>query len=108
MFSAYVFEKNKDYPYEKKTNRYKINYYVGKDFEEKYKDYTEIPDFKEAMDKIVAKYDDELAQLRQWENELMNQITTDSTELEETRAFMQSIKDMLSSNIQEDFKYGFN
>jgi hypothetical protein len=34
----YVFERNKDYPYEKKTHRYKINYYVGKDFEDKYKD----------------------------------------------------------------------
>ena len=34
----FIFEKNnKDYPYERKTQRFKINYYVGKDFEEKYK-----------------------------------------------------------------------
>ena len=34
----FIFEKNnKDYPYERKTQRFKINYYVGKDFDEKYK-----------------------------------------------------------------------
>jgi DnaJ family protein B protein 12 len=34
----YVFERHKDYPFEKKTHRYKINYYIGNDFKEKYKD----------------------------------------------------------------------
>ena len=38
----YVFDKNKDYPYEQKTHRYKINYYYGNDFKEKYKDKNEI------------------------------------------------------------------
>ena len=33
----YVFVKNKDYPFEKKTHRFKVDYYVGKDFQEKYK-----------------------------------------------------------------------
>ena len=33
----YVFVKNKDYPYVKKTQRFKVEYYVGKDFQEKYK-----------------------------------------------------------------------
>ena len=34
----FIFEKNnKDYPYERKTQRFKINYYVGKNFDEKYK-----------------------------------------------------------------------
>ena len=32
----YVFEKNKEYPYEKKTQRFKVYYYVGKDFLNKY------------------------------------------------------------------------
>ena len=75
---------------------------------EKYKDYTQIPDFEEAMNKIAAQYNDELAQLNAWETQLMAQITTDSAELEEVNAYMESIKSMLSSNIQEDFKYGFN
>ena len=34
----YVFEKNSDYPYAKKTHRYKVDYYVGDDFKQKYKD----------------------------------------------------------------------
>jgi len=33
----YVFVKNKDYPYVKKTQRFKVEYFVGKDFQEKYK-----------------------------------------------------------------------
>ena len=33
----YVFVKNKDYPYVKKTQRFKVEYYIGKDFQEKYK-----------------------------------------------------------------------
>ena len=33
----YVFVKNKDYPFEKKTQRFKVHYYVGKDFLDKYK-----------------------------------------------------------------------
>ena len=38
----YVFAKNKDYPYEKKTHRYKVSYYIGNDFKEKYKDHNMI------------------------------------------------------------------
>ena len=34
----YVFEKNNDYPYTKKTFRYKVDYYFGDDFKQKYKD----------------------------------------------------------------------
>jgi DnaJ family protein B protein 12 len=30
----YVFVKNKDYPFEKRTHRFKVDYYVGKDFQE--------------------------------------------------------------------------
>ena len=71
-----------------------------------YKDYTEIPDFDEAMDKIAAKYNDEIAQLEAWESQIDVQITTDSAELEEVKAYMESIKSMLSSNIQDDYEYG--
>ena len=52
----YVFEKNKDYPYEKKTNRYKINYYVGKDFEEKYKDKEDGLEMRKVENEIENKY----------------------------------------------------
>ena len=35
-----------------------------------------------------------------------NQITTNSAELEEINAWIESLKRMLSSNIQDDFDYG--
>lgn len=83
-------------------------YEGDEDYQLQYKDYTEIPDFEEEMDKIAAKYTDELAELTAWETALDAQITTDSAELEEINAYMESLKSMLSSNIQEDFNYGLN
>ena len=87
---------------------YKALYNGDTDYQGKYKDYTQIPDFEAEMDKIAAKYQDEMDQLAAWENELNAQITTYSTELEEVNAYMESVKSMLSSNIQEDFNYGLN
>ena len=85
---------------------YKALYEGDEDYQGKYKDYTQIPDFEAEMDKIAAKYQDELAQLTAWETQLDAQITTNSAELEEINAYMESMKSMLSSNIQEDFNYG--
>ncbi len=73
-----------------------------------YTDYTEIPDFEEEIDKITAKYQDQFNDLTAWETAIDSQITTDSAELEEVNAYMESIQSMLSSNIQEDFNYGLN
>ena len=87
---------------------YKALYEGDEEYKGKYKDYTQIPDFEAEMDKIAAKYQDELDQLTAWETQIDAQITTDSTELEEVNAYMESMKSMLSSNIQEDFKYGLN
>jgi len=87
---------------------YRALYDENEDYQGKYKNYTEIPDFEEEMDKIAAKYNDQLAELTAWETALDAQITTDSAELEEVNAYMESIKSMLSSNIQEDFNYGLN
>ncbi len=74
----------------------------------KYKDYTEIPDFEDEIDKYTAAYQDQLDELTAWETAIDAQITTDSAELEEINAYMESMKSMLSSNIQEDFNYGLN
>ena len=71
-----------------------------------YADYTEIPDFEEEIDKITAKFQDELNDLTAWETTLDAQITTDSTELEEINVYLESMQSMLQSNIQEDFDYG--
>ena len=77
-------------------NYFKALYNGDPELKELYKDYTEIPDFEEEIDKIAAKYQDQLDA----------QITTNSAELEEINAYMESMKSMLSSNIQEDFNYG--
>ena len=73
-----------------------------------YKDYTEIPDFEENVNKITAQFQDELAELTAWETQIDAQITTDSAELEEVNAYLDSLKSMLTNNIQEDFKFGLN
>lgn len=87
-------------------NMYKEIYADDPALTEKYKDYTEMPDFEDEIDKITAKYSDELAQLSAWETEINNQITTASAQLEEAKVYKDSIKGMLSSNVQDDFNYG--
>lgn len=85
---------------------YKALYDSDEEYKGKYKDYTEIPDFEAEMDKIAAIYQDQVDELSAWETQIDAQITTNSAELEEINAYMESIKTMLSSNIQEDFNYG--
>ena len=53
-------------------------------------------------------YQDQFDELTAWETAIDAQITTDSAELQEVNAYMESMKTMLSSNIQEDFNYGLN
>ena len=89
-------------------NLYKQQYENSPELQEKYKNYTEIPDFEDEIDKITAKYQDQLDELTAWETQIDAQITTDSAELEEVNAYLESLKSMLSSNIQEDFNYGLN
>ena len=73
-----------------------------------YLNYTEIEDFEAEIDKITAKFQEQLDELTAWETIIDSQITTKDTELKEIEAFMESHKNMLSSNIQEDFKFGLN
>jgi len=87
---------------------YKALYEGDADYQGKYKDYTQIPEFEAELNKIAAKYQDEMDQIAVWENQLDAQIATNSAEMEEVNAYMESIKSMLSSNIQEDFKFGLN
>ena len=89
-------------------NKYKDQFDADAALQEKYTDYTEMPDFEAELDKLTAKYQDEFDQLTAWETNIDTQITTNSAELEEVNAYMESIKSMLSSNIQEDFNYGLN
>ena len=89
-------------------NKYKDQFNADAALQEKYTDYTEMPDFEAELDKLTAKYQDEFDQLTAWETNIDAQITTNSAELEEVNAYMESIKSMLSSNIQEDFNYSLN
>ena len=89
-------------------NIFKEIYANDDELQERYSDYTEIPDFEEEIAKISAQYQNELTELSFWESQIDNQITTISTELEEIEAFMESNKEKLSSNIQEDFDFGIN
>jgi len=87
---------------------YKDLFENDEELQEKYDSYTEIVDFEEAIEKIQAQYNDDLAEIAAWETQVDSEITTESAELEEINAYMESMKNMLSSNIQEDFNYGLN
>ena len=76
--------------------------------QEQYLDYTEIPDFEEQIDRITAEFQENLDNLTAWETSIDQQITTNSAELEEINAYIESYKSMLSTNIQDDFNYGLN
>ena len=95
---------------EDRANRsyFKNLYEESPELQEKYNDYTEIPDFEEEVNRITAKFQDELDQLTAWETALDAQITTASAELEEVNAYMESMKSMLSSNVQEDFDFSLS
>ena len=87
---------------------FKTLYEGDEALQEQYLDYTEIPDFEEEIDRITARFQDQLDELTAWETAVDAQITTNSAELEEIEAYLSSYKEMLSSNIQEDFNFGLN
>ena len=76
------------------------------ELQEQYLDYTEIPEFEEELDKILAKNQEQLEELAAWETLLSNQITTKDAELKELEAYLKSYKEMLSNNIKEDYDFG--
>ena len=73
-----------------------------------YTDYTEIPEFQEELDKLTARFEDELEQLAAQETAIDGQITTNRTELTEINAYLQQYKQYMTSNIQEDFNFGLS
>ena len=87
---------------------FKALYEGDETLQEEYLDYTEIPDFEEEIDRITARFQDQLDELTAWETAIDAQITTNSAELEEVEAYLSSYKEMLSSNISEDFNFGLN
>ena len=87
---------------------FKVLYEGDEELQEEYRDYTEIPDFEDEIDKLTAQFQDQFNELTAWETAIDSQITTDSAELTEVNAYLESMKSMLSTNIQEDFNYGLN
>ncbi len=90
-----------------------INYFKDlfendEDLQCQYIDYTELPEYEYEMNIILARHEAQLAELTAWETAIDAQITTNSTELKEIEAFLESYKGMLSTNISEDFNYGLN
>lgn len=76
------------------------------ELQEQYLDYTEMPEFEAELDKVLAKYNEQLEELSTWETLLTNQITVKDTELQELNAYIDSYKEMLKSNIKDDFDFG--
>ena len=87
---------------------FKVIYNGAADLQATYVDYTEIPEFEEEIERIEALYQEQLDEFAAWEAELQAQITTDSAELEEVNAYIESYQQMESQNIQEDFNFGLN
>ena len=73
-----------------------------------YVSYEEMPDYKEMVDMINARYQEELSELQAWEANIDEQLTTKSAELEEIKAWKTSYQSMLQANISEDFQFGLN
>jgi len=75
-------------------------------FLEKYGDYTALDEYRVAMESLNAELAKLQEELTAKENFIDSTITTDSTELSEVNAYIDSFKSMLQNNISADFDYG--
>lgn len=89
-------------------DQYKEMFDTDPDLRCEYTDYTEIPEFQEELDKLTARFQDELEQLAAQETAIDAQMTTNSAELTEINAYLQQYKQYMTSNIQEDFNFGLS
>lgn len=71
-----------------------------------YVDYTQLQEYKDEVSYVDSYYDAKSEDLTNWETQLDNQITTVNTELSEITSYIDSFKQMLSSNIKVDYNYG--
>lgn len=87
---------------------FKKLYESDPELQEKYLDYTKMPEFEKEIDEITAEFQEKLDELSRWEESINEQITTDSAELEEINAYIESLKSMLTNNISNDFNLKFD
>ncbi len=73
-----------------------------------YVDYSELPEYQDEIEYVESYYNAKVEDLTNWETILDNQITTINTELSEINSYIDSFKQMLSSNIKVDYNYGLN
>lgn len=73
-----------------------------------YVDYSELPEYQDEVSYVDSYYEAKVEDLTAWETQLDNQITTINTELSEINSYIDSFKQMLSSNIKVDYNYGTN
>lgn len=73
-----------------------------------YVDFTELPEYQDEVSYVDSYYEAKVEDLTVWETQLDNQITTINTELSEINSYIDSFKQMLSSNIKVDYNYGTN
>jgi len=97
--SIYAQEKNEVVSF------YKSLYKEDEEYNGKYTDYTEIPEYQEEIERLSAKMQEELEALDAEATQRNQEITVASAELEELNAYEESWKSMLNSNIQNDFNY---
>lgn len=83
--------------------RFKKIYADTPEYQNKYKDYEEIPEFEEEMAKLTAEIQEKLDDLANWELQLNNEQTQMSTEMTEIDAYIDSFKQMLQQNVTNDF-----
>ena len=87
---------------------------IGEDFkalwesnpelQEKYIDYTEIPEYTAEMNKIQAQFEMHLNELKLQEDNYDRQMTTKNAEHEEVKSIMQSLRNTLSASIKSEFQ----
>ena len=78
------------------------------ELQERYRSYDEIPDFEDEIDRITAEYQEQFDELAAWETQIDTQLTTDSAELTEVQAYIDSYQTMLNTNISKDFSFGLD
>ena len=87
---------------------FKDMYANDEDLKARYKSYDEIPDFEEEIERITAEYQEQFDELAAWESNIDTQLTTDSAELTEVQAYIESYQTMLNTNISKDFSFGLD
>ena len=76
------------------------------EYDGKYSDYTELPDFENELQSISAIFDDQLEVYAYWENVNHTEVITSTAEQQRLKLDEERLQQELSSDIQNDMNYG--